>query len=181
MNPLPFILLAISLPLLLGGCGGKDESTTETNTVEGKVQEVKEEVKPEEPLAETNPELEGVNEDELEYRGVYPLIAHLKGSDTPYSGKWFILYENGNKKLYGNFKDGKEDGLQTSWYINGQKSAEVNFKDGKGNGLLIWWHPNGQKKFERMEKNGSPVEGSIKFWNSKGEPVADLLEAEGIR
>jgi hypothetical protein len=132
-------------------------------------------------ISETKPKLEGVNEDELEYRGVYPLIAHLKGSDIPYSGKWFILYENGNKKLYGNFKDGKEDGLQTSWYINGQKSAEVNFKDGKGNGLLIWWHPNGQKKFERMEKNGSPVEGSIKFWNSKGEPVADLLEAEGIR
>jgi hypothetical protein len=39
MNPVPFILLAISLPLLLGGCGEKTVS----------------EVKPEEPVAETKP------------------------------------------------------------------------------------------------------------------------------
>ena len=39
MNPLPFILLATSLPLLLGGCGGKNEPVAET--------------KPEEPVAET--------------------------------------------------------------------------------------------------------------------------------
>ena len=54
MNPLPFILLAISLPLLLGGCGEKEESVAEVGPVEEK-QEVKEEVKPEEPIAETKP------------------------------------------------------------------------------------------------------------------------------
>ncbi len=43
MNPLPFILLAISLPLLLGGCG---------------VEEPVAKVKPEEPLAETKPKKE---------------------------------------------------------------------------------------------------------------------------
>ena len=55
-------LLLIAIAILAVGCGGKDESTTETKTVEGKVQEVKEEVKPEEPVAETKPKLEGVND-----------------------------------------------------------------------------------------------------------------------
>jgi hypothetical protein len=34
MNPLPFILLAISLPLLLGGCGKKEETVAETKPVD---------------------------------------------------------------------------------------------------------------------------------------------------
>ena len=55
-------LLLIAITILAVGCGGKNESTTETKPVEEKVLEVKEEVKPEEPLAETTPELEGVND-----------------------------------------------------------------------------------------------------------------------
>jgi len=35
MNPVPFILLAISLPLLLGGCGEKHETVAETKPAEG--------------------------------------------------------------------------------------------------------------------------------------------------
>mgnify|MGYP003314731641 CR=1 FL=1 len=44
MNPVPFILLAISLPLLLGGCGEKES------------------------VAEVGPQLDGVNLDQLEKR-----------------------------------------------------------------------------------------------------------------
>ena len=31
----------------------------------------------------------------------------------------------------GTYKDGKLDGLYTSWYENGQKQIEVTFKDGE--------------------------------------------------
>ena len=55
-------LLLIAITILAVGCGGKNESTTETKPVEEKVLEVKEEVKPEEPVAEAKPELEGVND-----------------------------------------------------------------------------------------------------------------------
>ena len=48
-------LLLIAITILAVGCGGKDESTTETKPVEEKVLEVKEEVKPEEPVAGTKP------------------------------------------------------------------------------------------------------------------------------
>ena len=119
-------LLAILLPLLLGGCGEK-ESVAEVKPVEEKVLEVKGEVKPEETVAETKPKTEGVNENELEYREG---IVYLKGSDTPYTGKFYGL------------------------------------------------HPNGQKATEANYKGGKKVEGSRKYWNSKGEPVDTIEEAE---
>ena len=106
-------LLLIAVTILAVGCGGKDESTTETKPVEEKVLEVKEEAKTEEPLVETKPKLEGVNENELEYReGIY----YLKDSDTPYTGKSYGLYFNGQKSAEGNFKDGKRDGLTVGWH-----------------------------------------------------------------
>ncbi len=179
-NPLPFILLAISLPLLLGGCGEKKvvEPVTEVKPVEEK-QEVKEEAKPEEPVAETKPKTEGVNEDELERRGEFPnFIYFIKGSDTPYTGKSFTLYDNGQKEFEGNWKDGKLDGLVVTWYENGQKWTESNYKDDKEEGLEVWWHKNGQKWTEENYKDGKPVKGSAKFWNSKGEPVDTYEEAE---
>ena len=110
MNPLRLLVLLVSLPLLLGGCGEKP-------TVE--------------PVAETKPELEGVNRDELELREG---IIYLKGSDTPYTGKYFRLIKNGQKlgqKLQeGNFKDGKADGLERVWDENGQKKTEETSKGG---------------------------------------------------
>ena len=56
MNPVPLFLIIVTLPLLLGGCGEKP--VAETKPVEKKVLEVKEKVKPEEPLAETKPKKE---------------------------------------------------------------------------------------------------------------------------
>ena len=118
---------------------------------------------------------EGVNADEeLKVRGG---IAYLKGSDTPYTGKAFSLYENGQKMGEANYKDGKEDGLWTQWHENGQKQREVNFKDGKEDGLAVMWHKNGQKGAECNWKDGKSIKGSVKFWNSKGQSVASEEEA----
>ena len=217
------ILILITVTILAVGCGEKNESTADTKPVEEKVVEVKEEVKTEEPLAETKPELEGVNQDELEEsEGIY----YFKDSDTPYTGKAFKLHSNGQKSWEGNykggkeeglwvwwhengqkiregtFKDGKEDGLALQWHENGLKLGKGNYKDGKADGLWILWHENGQKKSEGKFKDGKPdglgvewyengkkrmetnwkegklVEGSEKFWNSKGEEVDSLEEAE---
>ena len=198
MNPLRLLVLIVSLPLLLGGCGKKEVSTNKTK-----------------------PKPEGVHrEEELELRGS---IWYLKGSDTPYTGKAYGLHENGQKLGEGGYKDGKQDGLWTEWHENGQKGSEgswkdgkmdgvyrawhenglkkmeINWKDGKPNGLWVNWHSNGQKKDEANVKGGEPKElflgwhenGQKKFekkykdgkrisekwWNSKGEPVATAKEA----
>ena len=63
---------------------------------------------------------EGVNRKELKgERGSLDLIYYLKGSDTPYTGKAFALYENEKKHSDQNYKDGKQVGLQTEWHDNG--------------------------------------------------------------
>ena len=125
MNPVPLFLIIVTLSLILGGCSI------------------------EEPVTETKLELEGVNAEKLEEREG---LAYVKGSDAPYTGKVYGLYENGQKKQEGYVKEGKTHGLIVRWHKNGQKAREANFKDGK----LI----------------------SEKYWNSKGEPVDSREEAE---
>jgi antitoxin component YwqK of YwqJK toxin-antitoxin module len=81
-------------------------------------------------------------------------IVYLKGSDTPYTGK-----------------------VSRFHHENGQKRSEGNYKDGKAEGLWVSWHENGQKSWEGNLKEGEEVEGSAKYWNSKGEPVDTIEEA----
>ena len=73
MNPVPLFLIIVTLPLLLGGCGEK-------------------------PVADVKPELEGVENVELRFRED---IAYLKGSDTPYTGKFYELYPSGKRNWEG--------------------------------------------------------------------------------
>ena len=70
---------------------------------------------------------EGVHLKELE---ILESIWYLKNSETPYSGKVFRVYKNGQKDYEINCKDGKLDGLQVYWYKSGQKRKEAYYKDG---------------------------------------------------
>ena len=105
-------------------------------------------------------------------------VTYLQNEETPFTGRARIFNENGQKQVEGSFKDGKQDGLWIKYNENGQKKREANYKDGKLDGLFVEWHENGQKLFEVNFKDGEEVEGSEKFWNSKGEPVDSLEEAE---
>ena len=151
-----------------------EETLDATKPVEEKQQEIKEEVKAQETVVESTPEADGVNVEELEE---HESIWYLKDSGTPYTGKAFDLLENGKKVGERTFKDGKPDGIWTTLYENGQKEGEVNWKDGKLDGLWVIWHENGQKMFERNHKDDEEVEGSEKYWNSKGEPVDTYEES----
>ncbi len=143
--------------------------------------------------------LDSVTFEELENReGMY----HLKGSNIPYTGEAFGLhgneqkrykiifkkgnmdglsmtwYENGKKKHYANWKEGIADGLETQWYPNGQKKLEGSFEKGTPIGLFEAWHENGKKKKEETYQNGVLIKISAKYWNSKGEPVDSIEEAQ---
>ena len=92
-----------------------------------------------------NLKLESTNYNNLEIRED---IIYLKNSDTPYTGKYFILHNNGKKKAEGKCKDGKEVGLSVVWYKNGQKKMEVNRPAGKPEGASREWYESGQKSLE---------------------------------
>ena len=141
MNPVPLFLIIVTLPLLLGGCSI------------------------EEPVTETKLELEGVNAEKLEEREG---LAYVKGSDAPYTGKVFALYENGQKAAESNLKDGKLDGLMLQWYENGQKKHKINFKDGTIEGLYVEWYKNGQKATEANQKDGKH-DGLNVEWHENGQ------------
>ncbi|MDC0157065.1 GYF domain-containing protein [Verrucomicrobia bacterium] len=63
---------------------------------------------------------------------------------TLYSGWTKSIYDNGQIDSLLQLKDGKKDGVMTSWYENGQKAAEGNFKDGDLMSAVVW-KPNGEK------------------------------------
>jgi len=110
------------------------------------------------------------------YHGGKKYEANYK--DGKLDGLVVSWHENGQKHTEANYKDGKLDGLWVVWHENGQKAVEANYKDGKEEGLETQWHENGQRGIEKNYKDGKLVEGSAKYWNSKGEPVDSKEEAE---
>ena len=113
---------------------------------------------------------EAVEEESLQYRdGLF------YQNNEPYSGWAKGMYDSGQPKGLGQFKDGKQDGLEMRWHENGQKSYEATYKDGELDGLRTRRHANGQKKEESTYKDGEEV--SAKYWNSKGEEVETAEEA----
>ena len=137
-------LLAISLPLLLGGCGEED-----------------------------GPMKKSVNKEEIEFRGqvVYlkgsdaPYTGKIFGlldgrnfefhtNDGKIDGLWVTWHQNGQKLVEANYKNGKQNGLETAWHENGQKASESNWKDGKVvEGSRKYWNNNGESA-NSLEKAG---------------------------
>jgi antitoxin component YwqK of YwqJK toxin-antitoxin module len=85
-------------------------------------------------------------------------VAYEVNSKTPFTGKLVEEYANGQKKIEGNYKNGKPEGLETYWHKNGQKLREGNYKNGKPDGVHAWWHENGQKRSDTIWKDGHFIE-----------------------
>jgi len=89
------------------------------------------------------------------------------GHEEPYTGKYVIYYESGQKRYEGNFVSGKMEGKQIKWHENGQMSYEANFKYGKQQGPYIFWYDNGQKSYEANYKKGKE-DGIVTSWDREG-------------
>jgi antitoxin component YwqK of YwqJK toxin-antitoxin module len=84
-------------------------------------------------------------------------VFYTKDTNKPYSGQVFSLYDDGKELTGGTLKDGKRDGVWTSWHKNGQKWTEGTFKNGEM-GLYTIWYENGKKKVEITYKYGKEIE-----------------------
>ena len=116
-------------------------------------------------------------------------VKYQQDSQKPYSGEIFDLYDNGNKKIEGSYKDGIEDGLWTYWDNDGSKyegkvirkddedgtflywydnektkiESHKTYKDGEEDGKFTSWYENGQKEKEETYKNGKE-NGKFTYW-----------------
>jgi antitoxin component YwqK of YwqJK toxin-antitoxin module len=73
------------------------------------------------------------------------------------NGLLTLWHENGQKRLEGNMKNSKKEGLWIGWYEKGQKKKEENFKDGKLDGLRRQWDEDNHLTGERTYKNGELI------------------------
>ena len=93
-------------------------------------------------------------------------LMYERDGETPFTGVAVFTLWNGQKASEGTFKDGKLEGLQTTWHDNGQKESERTYKDGKEEGLSTAWYRNGQKSWEAMFKDDKLV--SATYWDEEG-------------
>lgn len=58
-------------------------------------------------------------------------IKYEVGSGKPFTGKAVAYYENGQKRIEFEYRDGKKDGKWITWYENGKKKLEGEYRDGE--------------------------------------------------
>jgi antitoxin component YwqK of YwqJK toxin-antitoxin module len=89
---------------------------------------------------------------------------------------YYLITEK--KHNAGIIKDGKPNGLWTSWYANGQINKKLIFKDGKKDGVCESWYENGKKNAEGQFKNDLR-EGDWIFYNDDGSLMGNYKYKDG--
>ncbi len=93
---------------------------------------------------------------------------YIKGSSTPYSGKFIDYYLNGKKQGEGVLEAGVLEGLRTVYNTDGTKSYYENYINGIENGESKEYFQNGKLHQEGVYKNGKE-DGLWKEWYSTGQ------------
>ena len=88
-------------------------------------------------------------------------IFYKKFTDVPFTGKT-------TGQVQGTFKNGKEDGSWTAYYVSGQLLFKGNWKNGKKDGSLFNYYQNGQLDSKGDYKNGKK-EGSWVYYHDNGQ------------
>lgn len=70
-------------------------------------------------------------------------LAYLPNETVPFTGSAFSNYDNGQKELIFNYKDGLQFGQQKEWFKNGQLKTNSNM-DNKDNYSIKNWNVEGQ-------------------------------------
>lgn len=101
-----------------------------------------------------------------------------QGKDQKH-GPWTSWYENGQKKMQGEYRNGLQIGKLQWWYENGQIALQGSYEDGKQVGKWTWWHQNGQKSTQGEYVDGNPT-GSWRWWDTNGRvhETADLTHGD---
>lgn len=83
------------------------------------------------------------------------------------------FYPDGQKRIEGEFKDGKRQGKWTYWYDNGNRWSQASYKAGILDGKSTVWHENGSKYYEGRYRNGNRA-GHWRFWDKDGNLTKEI-------
>ncbi len=81
-------------------------------------------------------------------------------------------YPNHQKYMEGGYKNGKRDGVWTSWFENGNKWSEGYFKDGLAEGQRTIYRENGKKYIEGKYITGVKT-GIWKIYDENGNLIKE--------
>jgi antitoxin component YwqK of YwqJK toxin-antitoxin module len=76
-------------------------------------------------------------------------------------------YPDGQKRIEGEYRDGKREGQWTYWFSNGNRWSEARYKTDLRNGKSTVWYENGRKYFEGSYRMGERT-GRWRFWDEEG-------------
>lgn len=96
----------------------------------------------------------------------------------PYSGQLVALYPSGKIKSILLLWQGKEEGLQTTYYEDGMMATARWYRGGEKDSVNQGWWPNGQQKFLYHFRKGE-YEGSFEEWYVSGKPMKKILYYNG--
>ena len=165
-------LIALFVALLLVGCGESPYDSTKST-------ESSKSIDLDDPEALDKIIAEAIEKDKLQLRGKEGEELHYAlNEQTPYTGWVKTMWGDGQVKTLVQKKDGKKDGLATSWHKNRQKKFSVNFKDGKRVGLATGWYDNGQKGAEGNYKDGKE-DGLWTEWYENGQKSSEWNFKDG--
>ncbi len=118
-----------------------------------------------------NQSLADCNED-LEYEQNTNTVYHSK-SGNPFTGTCESCYFNGRRQHCVSFRNGKEDGVSTSWYEDGAKNTVRMHSAGIETGTWMFWYPSvdgktqGQLAWEISYSEGKK-NGTSRFYFEDG-------------
>jgi len=119
-------------------------------------------------------------------------VMYAPNDEKPYTGDVFELYEDGKKKLDGNYRKGLMNGKWTYYHENGQIHGQGRFIDGDGgnisqltkaplngrNGVWNFYYESGEKFGKAAYKNGVNV-GLLTMWYKNGQKQTEATMKDG--
>jgi len=106
-------------------------------------------------------------------------LAYLAGATTPYTGRSYALFPNGDTSTVIHYKDGKPEGEVKTWYRKGAKQVEGYLAGGKKTGTWYLWYESGQlKKQSAYSDDLQDGEETLWFANGKMESKGSYQNAK---
>ena len=111
-------------------------------------------------------------------------LYYLAGDDAPFTGTSKCIWAGGQiLQSLVEMKAGKRDGVVIKWYQNGDRWLEKNYKDGRQDGKsFVWWDTHGDQRQIRSEgnyKNGQR-EGKHTEWYRNGQKKSEENWKNGL-